>query len=112
MAGFDVLSASLSENLFLEASAGTGKTFTIEKFVLRLLLEESGPNLEEILVVTFTKAACLELKRRIGKTLENALKDETLSYLTKKKIERSLSLFDEAKIMTIHSFCFFSIFFQ
>ncbi len=87
MPGFDVHAPdlSLTESLFLEASAGTGKTYTIEHLVLRLL--KSGIELNEILVVTFTRAATLELKTRI----RSHLPDEP---------------FDESKIWTLHSFCF------
>lgn len=90
MRGFDVLDPDLPlfENRFLEASAGTGKTFAIENLVVRLL--EEGVSLDEILVVTFTRAATVELKERIR------------SRLTPDQLVQ----FDEAKIWTIHSFCF------
>lgn len=124
MADFNVLKdpLTLNQNYFLEASAGTGKTFAIEHIFLRLLLEQ-GLTLDKILVVTFTKAATAELKRRIRKTLEEALqalesgifeeklflhalaKDSATVFLIKQKVRRSLALFDEAKIFTIHSFC-------
>lgn len=121
MRGFDVLAKDLDlfKSHFLEASAGTGKTFAIEHIVLRLLIEEF--TIDQILVVTFTKAAVFDLKKRIRKTLEKALRhvsdaqieaypflencDDTALFLIKKKLKRALALFDEAKIMTIHSFC-------
>ena len=60
----------------IEASAGTGKTFTISTLVTRLIAEEGVP-LEEILVVTFTNAATAELRDRVRKrlvaTLQGAL---------------------------------------
>lgn len=94
---FDVLDPNLDimKSTFLEASAGTGKTFAIEHLVKRLLLEKNGPKLSEILILTFTKAATAELKTRIFQTIkkEPSLKQATL-------------LFDEAKIFTIHGFCF------
>lgn len=90
MRGFDVLDPDLKpfENHFLEASAGTGKTFAIEHLVIRFL--EQGIPLNEILVVTFTRAATVELKERIRKHLT----------------PEQLIQFDEAKIWTIHGFCF------
>ncbi len=90
MPGFNVLDPDLPlfKNHFLEASAGTGKTFAIENIVLRLLQE--GLSLDEILVVTFTRAATVELKERIRAKLA----------------PDQLAQFDEAKIWTIHSFCF------
>src|ERR1700722_5609422 len=60
---------------FLEASAGTGKTFTIEHLVVRLILEEKNALcLDQILAVTFTRAATRELKGRILAALQSALK--------------------------------------
>ena len=97
MSGFDVLSPDLNlfENHFIEASAGTGKTFAIENIVTRLLL--AGVDLERILIVTFTRAATSDLKMRIRKNIAS------------KKLYDALYKFDEAKIFTIHSFCFHSL---
>ncbi|NQV10372.1 MAG: UvrD-helicase domain-containing protein [Cyanobacteria bacterium] len=58
--------------VLLEASAGTGKTFTLAHLVLRLVAERGLP-LRELLVVTFTEVAAAELKDRIGRRLEQAL---------------------------------------
>ncbi len=107
---------------FLEASAGTGKTFAIEHLFVRLLLEGEKPlNVEEILVVTFTKAAARELKERIHLAIQNALwqlkakKNCSLPYLmpfldkpeqARVALKEALALFDDASIFTIHSFCF------
>lgn len=89
---FDVMDPDLDlmKNYFLEASAGTGKTFTIENLVRRLI--QKNIPLSRILIVTFTKAATVELKTRIRKQL------------SEHKID--LLGFDEAKIFTIHGFCF------
>lgn len=59
----------------LEASAGTGKTFSIEHIYVRLILEskEDPIEVEQILAVTFTRAATRELKARIRANLEKAL---------------------------------------
>lgn len=103
----------------LEASAGTGKTFTIEHVFVRLLLE--GLSLEEILVVTFTKAATRDLKQRIQSHLAYSLlclKGEkpvqNFAYLASKigseeaifVLKNALQGFDRSQIFTIHSFCF------
>src|ERR1700679_3486432 len=72
---FDVLGRELNVFAphFLEASAGTGKTFAIEHFVVRLLIEKEAPlSLEQILIVTFTRAATRELKLRIRRNLVRA----------------------------------------
>jgi exodeoxyribonuclease V beta subunit len=81
---------------FLEASAGTGKTYTIEQFVLKWVIE--GIPLNEILVVTFTKAATKELHERIYQRLQ-------LEREKSKKIDEALACFGEARITTIHGFC-------
>ncbi len=65
----------LFQNFVLEASAGTGKTFSIENIVTRLLIESQGKplGLEQILIVTFTRAATAELKVRVRNMLDQAL---------------------------------------
>jgi len=118
---FDVLApgTDLHKSLLLEASAGTGKTFSIENLVVRLLLEGEEPLLiEEILCVTYTKAATHDLKGRIRANIERALKAlsekdflhlpylaELEGELAKKRLETALFCFDAAQIFTIHSFC-------
>ncbi|QSH40195.1 exodeoxyribonuclease V subunit beta [Lentisphaerota bacterium ZTH] len=69
------------DQLLIEASAGTGKTTTLENLVLRLLLEgittSDGESreitLQEILVVTFTEAATSELIQRVRDNISRAL---------------------------------------
>ncbi len=94
MNSFDILSKAvpLQRRLFLEASAGTGKTFTIEHLVIRLLLE-TDYTLDQILVVTFTRAATRELKVRIRANLERALSLEH-----KEKLKNGLLTFENAQI--------------
>ena len=60
----ELVQTPLSGTNLIEASAGTGKTYTIEGLFLRLLIEKQL-TVEQILVVTFTKAATEELKTRI-----------------------------------------------
>ena len=76
----DVANMPLQAYALVEASAGTGKTYTISQLVLRLILlgldgEATEPlNIDQILVVTFTKAATQELKDRIRANLLQAIK--------------------------------------
>ena len=61
----------------IEASAGTGKTYTISGLYLRLLLGDGIPaplTCEQILVVTFTNAATEELRDRIRRRIQVAFK--------------------------------------
>ena len=126
MQPIDPFKAPLTGTNLIEASAGTGKTHTIASLFLRLILEKKMP-VEEILVVTFTKAAASELKERIRNRLNEAGEaflinssnpkrsdpDEFLEALTLKYdslpslrlIEDALANFDLASIFTIHGFC-------
>lgn len=106
---------------FLEASAGTGKTYTISKLVVRLIAEQNL-TISNILVMTFTEAATRELKDRIRKavqeTLQGLTQADTSDLLAKqyqerpdelieiaKRLRTALATFDEAAIFTIHGFC-------
>lgn len=121
---FDVLSRDLCvfDSHFLEASAGTGKTFAIEHLVVRLLLETDTPlSVDQILVVTFTRAATAELKMRIYRNLKAVQKqlsqrDSPFDYVQAlierkeeqralERIEAALICYDLAPIYTLHGFC-------
>lgn len=106
-------------NFFLEASAGTGKTFTIAHLVVRLICESQPPiDISKIGVVTFTKAAALELKIRIKDlitTLKDNLEQNQTSQFYNESVDKqeilyrlklALINFDSAPITTIHGFCF------
>jgi exodeoxyribonuclease V beta subunit len=124
--GFDILSRSLNvfEPHFLEASAGTGKTFAIEHLVVRLLIEGDAPLLiEQVLVVTFTRAATRELRARIRNNLMRVRGDlsrgsSSVDYLLAlceqgekavqaaiDRIDAALICYDSAQIFTLHGFC-------
>ncbi len=61
---FDATIVPLEGSNLIEASAGTGKTYSIALLTLRLIIEKNIP-IEKILMVTFTKAAVAELEIRI-----------------------------------------------
>ncbi len=75
----------------IEASAGTGKTYTLQSIVLKLLVEKRVESVTNLLLVTFTEKAAGELKDRIRAILEEA--------------EILPPDFDEVTICTIHAFC-------
>lgn len=99
----------------VEASAGTGKTYAIERMVVQFLLEENVP-IQKILVVTFTRKASAEMRQKIYATLV-ALRDAVRSdagaadpawVLTddaRARLSQAVADFDQAPISTIHSFC-------
>lgn len=106
----------------IEASAGTGKTYTLCAIYLRLVLE-SGLRVQQILVTTFTIAATAELRTRIRGLLRAALdafntgqtKDPLVAAALERwagekeqkrdRLTQALRDFDEAAIFTIHGFC-------
>jgi exodeoxyribonuclease V beta subunit len=106
----------------IEASAGTGKTYSIASLYLRLLLTRRL-GVEQILVVTFTEAATAELHERVRSRLQAAIhalesgeagKDQFLIDLLATRrdratdlalLQKALGSIDEAAITTIHGFC-------
>ncbi|WPA91545.1 exodeoxyribonuclease V subunit beta [Providencia zhijiangensis] len=131
----DAYTLPLRGQRLIEASAGTGKTYTIGILYLRLLLGLGGENafprplsVEEILVVTFTEAATNELRGRIRERIHKMRlaclrhglgfesEPEYLTLLTELSSEEQRAFaanwllaaerqMDEAAIYTIHGFC-------
>jgi exodeoxyribonuclease V beta subunit len=121
----DISTVPLEKANLIEASAGTGKTYAIAALYLRLILEQ-GLSVQQILVVTYTKAATAELKDRIRGRIRDALlvletdaesEDPFLRDLLAKiralgetdiavnRLTLALQGFDEAAVFTIHGFC-------
>ena len=112
----------LTGRQLIEASAGTGKTYTITTLVVRLIVEQEA-TVERLLVVTFTNAATAELRDRIRGRIRQAAAamergelsgDPQLDVLVKQSSDRerdrnrlldALRCMDEAAIVTIHGFC-------
>ncbi|WP_164856417.1 UvrD-helicase domain-containing protein [Lujinxingia sediminis] len=116
----------------IEASAGTGKTYTIQHIVVDLLLRRKL-SVQDVLIVTFTRAATGDLKKKVRETLqeltrayatlepgevktlrggqleEGAPADRThvgaIDEEGFKRLRRALRTFDQASIYTIHGFC-------
>ncbi len=118
---FDLVTSPLDGTNLIEASAGTGKTYTIAGLFLRLVVE-ARLGVEQILVVTFTVAATEELRGRIRGRLKEALEafegrdpdgDELLRKLladhdpvrARSDLEHALRELDLAPVFTIHGFC-------
>lgn len=108
MKSFDLNQTALQDINLIEASAGTGKTYTLAGLYLRLILEQQL-NVDQILVVTYTRAATQELRDRLRQKLTDArlelLKNPTEHQADLKRLNLSIQSFDEAAIFTIHSFC-------
>ena len=125
----DASTFPLAGHKVIEASAGTGKTYTITNLYLRLLLGESKTQkrllrVNEILVLTFTNAATDELRRKIRERIiiardlfrepDVVTSDIFLTHLRSvstnlqadaKVLSAAVQLMDEAAIFTIHGFC-------
>ncbi len=92
----------------IEASAGTGKTYTIEHLVLQILMDNDDIGLSSILIVTYTEKAASELKGRIRTRIENALRAAAGTggaNVVASRLKAALDDFDSASISTIHGFC-------
>jgi len=117
----DPLRLPLRGHRLIEASAGTGKTYTLVTLYLRLLLE-AGLDVADILVVTFTNAATEELRGRIRRRICEAVDaldtpgaaDASLAAIldglpdrraARRHLVDILTRLDEAAVYTIHGFC-------
>ena len=111
----------------LEASAGTGKTFTIAALAARFVAE--GMPLDQLLLVTFTRAATGELRERVRERLVETeaelarvaagapptATDEVIALLAgappeivalrRARLADAIANFDAATIETTHGFC-------
>ena len=94
------VSAPENGNLIVIAGAGTGKTYKLVQTCLQRLRDGSA-SIDELLIVTFTKAAAAELRQRIGEALQLAVAEKPDS----DHLVRQLALIDRAQISTLHSFC-------
>ena len=116
--------APLSGGLVVEASAGTGKTYTLTTLVARIVVE-TAHRIDDLALVTFTVAATGELRTRVWETLRAARdaaggRTEATdqagklvehwrlsghSDVAEKRLTRAVRDFDRANITTIHGFC-------
>ncbi len=122
---FSPLDFPLSGRRLIEASAGTGKTYNIANLFVRLILGdgiEQPLEVDQILVVTFTRAATSELRGRIRARVEQAFQDFRQGHSEEAEIDalipaadeertrlirllnEAILRMDEACISTIHSF--------
>jgi len=124
MRNFDPKTVALRGVNLVEASAGTGKTYSVAILVLRLIVEKKVP-IQRILMVTFTNAAVAEMAHRIRKFIRLGMQaaqgveigeQNIREYILEKsnhidpqeiinRLNTALIGLDEASIQTIHSFC-------
>lgn len=121
MKTLNVHTVPLTEKNLIEASAGTGKTWTLSYLYLRFILQKNF-QVSQILVVTYTNAATEELRDRIRRRLIEAKQAfmqpskarneyaELIKHYTDypqaiERLQKSILNFDEATVFTIHGFC-------
>lgn len=94
-----------NQTLLVAAAAGSGKTAVlVERIITRLKDMENPLSVQELMVVTFTKAAAAEMSARIGVALAKAM-ESTDDKALQARLERQLNLLPSAHISTLHSFC-------
>ncbi len=111
----------LAGTVLIEASAGTGKTHTLERLMARHILWH-GLAIADVLAVTFTNAAAADIKLRLHRFLTRCFEydggaDDDIEHLfagkpdnvdeadLRTRLETALADFDRAAVYTIHGFC-------
>lgn len=120
----NIFDVKVAPRVLIEASAGTGKTYTIVGLVVRMLLERDLL-IDQVLIVTFTKKATAELRERILERLRECLDaieqpgqlndgDPYIAEITRRygnsktaagKLRHAIHNFDDSQVFTIHGFC-------
>ena len=88
--------------LIVPAAAGSGKTAVLVERVMRLVCDDKQPcNIDELLILTFTRAAAEEMRRRIAAAITERLAREPANL----HLKRQAILIHRAQITTVHGFC-------
>ena len=88
--------------MLVSAAAGSGKTAVLVERVIRRLCDEENPcSIENLLIVTFTRAAAAQMKEKITAALRKKVTEEPEN----KRLRKSLFMLPYANISTIDSFC-------
>ena len=89
-------------SVLVSAAAGSGKTTVLVERVIRRLTDEDNPcSAENLLIVTFTRAATAQMREKIGAAILKRLSEDP----TDRHLRRQYMLLPFAKICTIDSFC-------
>lgn len=90
-----------NRNLLVSAAAGSGKTAVLVERIIRMIAEEPGVDVDRLLVLTFTRAAAMEMKERIAARINRMLAENPENV----RLKRQAALLGHANITTIDSFC-------
>lgn len=89
-------------DVLVSAAAGSGKTFVlVERIIARLMDEENPCDIDQFLLVTYTRAAANEMKMRIAERI----RQEVAHHPEHVHLQRQLTLVHKASISTVHGFC-------
>ncbi|MDO5156018.1 MAG: helicase-exonuclease AddAB subunit AddA [Eubacteriales bacterium] len=90
-------------NLLVSAAAGSGKTAVLVERMIQMISDDAHPmDVDQLLVVTFTKAAAAQMKEKIASAIEKKLEADSAN----EHLLRQVNLVNRANIMTIDSFCY------
>ena len=89
------------KNIIVSAAAGSGKTRVLVDRVVSLMIEEKIP-IKNMIIVTFTNKASVEMKDRIREKLSELLDDENID---RSFVKKQIKAINDAFIKTLHSFC-------
>lgn len=92
------------QDLLISASAGSGKTSVLVERVIKEIAED-GLNVDQLLVITFTRLAASEMKQRIKKRLQDRVRELPKTDPKADFLRQQLAQLDTALISTIDSFC-------
>ena len=88
-------------SLLVSAAAGSGKTRVLVERLFRRILGSEQANVDDFLIITYTRAAAAELRERIAQELGERLADDPGN----RHLQRQLMLVYQADIKTIDAFC-------
>lgn len=93
---------SRNRNLLVSAAAGSGKTAVLVERIVQMITDQSSPvDIDQLLVMTFTKAAAAEMKERVSAAIERRLEEHREDV----HLQMQAALIPHAQITTIDSFC-------
>ncbi|MCL2354011.1 MAG: UvrD-helicase domain-containing protein, partial [Defluviitaleaceae bacterium] len=90
-----------STDVLVSAGAGSGKTTVLTERVMHLVAKEKLIDIDKLLILTFTKDAAANMRKKIFNALNKELKKTPLD----ENLNRQIALSNKANITTIHSFC-------
>ena len=92
---------STNKSILVSAAAGSGKTAVLVQRIIEMICKEDGPDIDRLLVVTYTNAAAAEMKDKIYQAIMKKIAENP----SDKKLKRQLLLLPNSNIQTIHGFC-------